>query len=166
MTYEQEKRQITKALGIIESLNVTGTQPYDFLIWIETIHKALENMKLDASKIDLVDMYEPIVVDLRLKLNELEIYYRPPDSETRKNEMLRLLDSQIDNFKEIRKIKREMEGLDKQDEEITLAEEAIVIAKESNVIAKDSKKIAFWAIVIACLGSIIGMSLTIFLHFR
>ncbi len=90
MTYEQEKRQITKALGIIESLNVTGTQPYDFLIWIESIHKALENMKLDTSKIDLIDTYEPIVVDLRLKLNELKIYHRPPDSEKRKKEILGL----------------------------------------------------------------------------
>ncbi len=158
MTYEQEKRQITKALGIIESLNVTGTRPYDFLIWINTIHKALENMKLDASKIDLVDMYEPIVVDLRLKLDELQIYYRPPDSETRKNEILRLLDYHIAKFKEIRKIEREMDGLAKEDKQITLAEEA-------NIIALESKKIAKWAIAISVVGILLSVGLGLLLRF-
>jgi len=159
MTYKPEKEQIAKALEIIEKLNVTGTQPYDFLIRIETIHRNLENMKIDVSKIDLVDIYEPIINDLRIKLDELKIYYRPPDSEKRKKEILRLLDYHIANFKEIRKIKREMDGLEKQDTEISLAEEA-------NTISRKSKRIAIWAIVIAGLFSLLNLFLTLFLHFR
>ena len=157
MTYKKEKRQIAKNLEIIERLNITGTQPYDFLIRIKEIHRNLENMKIDASKINLVDMYEPIVVDLRLKLNELQNYR--PESEKYKNEIFRLLDFHIEKFKEIRKIKREMEGLVKQDKEISLAEEA-------NIIAGKSKKIAKWAIVFAIIFSLLNLLLTLFLHFR
>ena len=150
MTYEREKKQIAKALEIIESLNVTGTPPYDFLIRIKTIHRNLENMKIDTSKIDLIDMYEPILIDLRIKLNELQNYR--PNSEKYKNEIFRLLDNHIVKFKEIRKIKREMVGLEKQDKKISLGEE--------------SKKIAKWAIVIAIIFSLLNLFLTLFLHFR
>lgn len=151
MKYKQEREQIDSAIASIKTLDIKGTPPYNVLTKIENVDRNLKLMKLDVSKMDIIKHYEPILIDLRIKLEELQIYHREPDSEIRKNKILRILDQHITNFKDVGEIKRQTNGLEKQDKEINLAE--------------DAKKIAKWAIVIACVGTLVGMFLTLLLHF-
>lgn len=163
MKYRQGKKSIQRALNYISELSVSNDTPFDFLRWIKVIHKNLETMKLGVSDINLVDEFEPILHDLRIRLTDLETYYRLPDSEIRKKEILELLDKQLTKFKEIRREKREIDGLGKQDKEISLAEEANNLSREAINKAKRSNIVSIVSCIVAFLSLLSAILIGIFI---
>ncbi|MCG3253890.1 MAG: hypothetical protein KAX09_08580 [Candidatus Heimdallarchaeota archaeon] len=126
MNDEQCIKQIVSNISSLKDIDVNNTPPYNVLTSMKTIHRNLELLKIDVSKIDLIDKFESELIDLRVRLSKLQIYYSDK-SEEYKNRILNILDTHLAKFEKIRELKRQMDGLEKQDTEISLAEKQMIL---------------------------------------
>ncbi|MCE7744781.1 MAG: hypothetical protein GPJ52_06565 [Candidatus Heimdallarchaeota archaeon] len=126
MNDEQCIKQIVSNISSLKDIDVNNTPPYNVLTSMKTIHRNLELLKIDVSKIDLIDKFESELIDLRVRLSKLQIYYSDK-SEEYKNRILNILDTHLAKFEKIRELKRQMDGLEKQDTEISLVEKQMIL---------------------------------------
>jgi len=129
--------------------------PRNYVFTFRAICTHIEELTLDTTKINYVLELEEIFQDFKRRWARM----RQHDDEDIKyrEEIFERLDHYLAKFKDIKDEKRADENLEV--EKANLAE-----SRRARILARRANKIAITAIVIACLGTIVGVLVSVFLH--
>ncbi|MGC9780921.1 MAG: hypothetical protein HZR80_16885 [Candidatus Heimdallarchaeota archaeon] len=139
----------------LKNLKPDSDPPRGYVFNFRTICKHIEELALDTAKINYVLELEEIFQDFKRRW----VRMRQHDDEDIKyqEEIFEKLDHYLAKFKDIKDEKR-------ADENLEVEKDNLIESRGAKILARRANKIAITAIVIACLGTIVGILVTVFLH--